>query len=159
MSAYESTSVSVEKSQSEIRRLLATHGCERFAFGEDNGTGRTWAIMEFAHAGLLVRIRVALKPPDEGEIARKARRSRTRSPSEVAFEANEQEARRIWRVIAWNLKARMVAVDEGVETFAQAFLPHLVNPDTNTTLYEQLAQTGKIELDPRHLPELMESTG
>jgi hypothetical protein len=38
----------------------------------------------------------------------------------------EQEARRIWRVMAWNLKARLISVEEGVETFAEAFLAHLV---------------------------------
>ena len=48
--------------------------------------------------------------------------------------------------MAWNLKARMVAVEEEVETFEQAFLPHLLNPQTGRTIYEQLAEDGHVEL-------------
>jgi predicted DNA-binding protein (UPF0278 family) len=49
-------------------------------------------------------------------------------------------------VIAWNLKARLVAVEEGVETFAEAFLAHIIDPTSNRTIYEQLADTGAVEL-------------
>jgi hypothetical protein len=59
---------------------------------------------------------------------------------------DEQEAKRIWRVMAWNLKARLVAVDEGVETFEEAFLAHLLDERTGRTIYEQLADDGRVEL-------------
>jgi hypothetical protein len=49
-------------------------------------------------------------------------------------------------VLAWNLKARMVAVEEGVESFEEAFLAHLVDPASGRTVYEQLAEEGRIEL-------------
>lgn len=154
MSAYATTTVAVERSQGEIRKLLAGYGCGNFAFGEEvDILGVRWAAVSFAHAGLAVRMRVPHKPGDEADIARKARRSRTKTLGEVAFEEGEQEARRIWRVIAWNLKARMVAVDEGVETFQEAFLAHLIDQRTGRTIYEQLSDDGRVEL-AAPLPQL-----
>ena len=94
----------------------------------------------------MVRMRVPHKPVDEKTIRSKVTRARSKTADDFRAELDEQEARRIWRVIAWNLKARLVAVEEGVETFAEAFLAHILDPRTNTTLYEQLADTGTIDL-------------
>ena len=56
-------------------------------------------------------------------------------------------------MIAWTLRARLVAVEEGVETFEQAFLPHIVNPATGRTIYSELADHGRVELADA-LPQL-----
>lgn len=144
--AYESTSVPVERSQAEIRQLLARHGAQRFGFGEEQVDGTRWGIVSFAAGGRAVRLRVPYKAVEEGEVQARARRSRTRTADEIRFEAGEQEARRIWRVIAHNLKARMIAVKEGVETFEEAFLAHLVDDRTGRTFYESLRDEGYIEL-------------
>ena len=54
----------------------------------------------------------------------------------------------------WNLKARLEAVEEDVETFEQAFLSHLVNPGTNLTVWEEITETGKITFSGlKQLPE------
>lgn len=156
--AYEGTTVAVEKSQSEVRRLLAEHGAQRFAFGEETDDGGVrWAVVTFQARALMVRIRVPHKPLDEAEVRRKYQRARSKTIDQIRFEAHEQEARRIWRVIAWGLKARMVAVEEGVETFEQAFLAHLLDPRTGQTIYEQLADTGSVDLG-RPLAGLLESS-
>jgi hypothetical protein len=91
-------------------------------------------------------MRVPLKLLDERQIQAKAQRARTRTIEDIRDEVYEQEEKRIWRVLAWNLKARMVAVDEGLETFEEAFLPHLLNPRTGRTLYDELAKEGRVEL-------------
>ena len=146
MTAYESTTVSVEKSQGEIRAMLAKHGAVSFAFGEEvDDVGVRWAAVTFKSMGLVVRIRVPHKPIDRGELARKIQRSRSKDARTIEFEMGEQEARRIWRVMAWNMKARLVAVDEHVETFAEAFLAHIVDPATNRTIYDHLSDTGSID--------------
>jgi hypothetical protein len=154
VSAYAETTVAVEKSQSEVRALLAKHGATSFAFGEEvDDDGVRWALVTFQARAMLVRIKVPHKAVDQAEVSRRARRARSKTHAEIAFEAHEQEARRIWRVIAWGLKARMVSVEEGVETFEQAFLPHLVNPGTGRTVYEDLSETGTVELPgPLALP-------
>ena len=76
----------------------------------------------------------------------KAQRAHTRTADEIRDQLYEQEEKRIWRVLAWNLKARMVAVEEGLETFEEAFLPHLLDPRSGRTIYEHLAEEGHVEL-------------
>lgn len=145
--AYETTSVSVEKSQSEIRRMLSSRAARQFAFGEEaNEFGARWAALTFRYGDYVVRMRVPYKTVDQHAAKGKARRAHSRNLDQILEEMTEQEARRIWRVIAWNLKARLVAVDEQVETFAEAFLAHIVNPATNQTVYEHLLRSGSIDL-------------
>lgn len=153
--SYESTSVPVERSQGAIRVLLAKFGAQRFAFGEEvDEDGRAWAALSFAHHGLAVRIKVPHKLPDEAGIAKKMQRARSKSAADLRFEMGEQEGKRIWRVMHWNLKARLEAVEEDVETFEQAFLSHLVNPGTNLTVWEEITETGKITFSGlKQLPE------
>jgi hypothetical protein len=145
--AYESTNVPVEKSQGQIRKLLSGQGASRLAFGEEReAAGRRWAAVTFVIGAHAVRLRVPLKPVDEREVRRKLMRARTKTQDEIRNTLYEHEEKRIWRVLAWNLKARMVAVQEGVETFEEAFLAHLLDPRTGTTIYEQLAQSGQVQL-------------
>lgn len=145
--AYETTTVPVEKSQGGIRSLLSKFGAQRFAFGEEvDDDGGAWAALTFAHHGLQVRIRVPHKKPDAEAVATKTRRARGKSYNVVYAEFAEQEAKRIWRVMHWNLKARLEAVEEEFETFEEAFLAHIIDPGTNETIYEQLRDTGTIKL-------------
>jgi|GEM_PF-5693712 len=140
---YEDTQVAVETSQGQIRALLSRYGADGFMFGEERGDGddRVARIAFRAH-GLQVQMRVVIAPPDPEAVAKKARRARTKTAEQILFEEREQEARRVWRVLHWTLKARMEAVAENVETFTQAFLPHLVDPDTGETVYDALERGG-----------------
>ena len=154
--AYETTTVPVEKSQGELRKLLAGHQASRFAFGEEtDSAGVAWAAVSFAHGSHAVRMRVPHKPVDPRAVSRKLMRARSKTKADIEHELVEQEARRIWRVMAWNLKARLVAVEEGVETFEEAFLAHLIDERTGQTIYEQLVQDGRVELAAPLMPALM----
>lgn len=141
--AYESTTVDVPKSQADIRKVLRSAGADRITFAEQITGPTKSAGVEFLHLGLLVRVVCPLAEPDGKAVAAKADRSRSKSRDEVFDEMVEQEARRIWRVLHWGLKARMESVAEGLETFEQAFLPHLVDPSTNRTLWDTVR--GSIE--------------
>jgi hypothetical protein len=156
--AYETTSVSIEKSQGDLRKLLTKHGAAQFAFGEERDGDTRMAAVSFRHRGYAVRLRVTLKAPSQSAIGSKYSRARTKTREQVVDELYEQEERRVWRVLAWNIKARMVAVEEGVETFEEAFLAHLVNPQTNQTIYDELALDGSVSL-PGTLLELPERAG
>lgn len=146
-SAYSSTTVPVERSQGEIRKLLVGHGCQRLAFGEErDDMGQRWAAVTFQAGAHGVRMRVPLKLVDERTVSAKYQRARSKTRDEIRDGLYEQEERRIWRVLAWNLKARLVAVEEGVETFEEAFLAHLLDPRTGRTIYEHLAEEGRVEL-------------
>jgi hypothetical protein len=152
--AYANTEVPVERSQGAIRKLLSDYRADQFGFGEENDPdGGRWAAVSFRAQGYVVRMRVPLKVVDERAVAAKHQRSRSKSREQIEHEAREQEARRIWRVMHWNIKARLEAVDEDVETLAEAFLAHLVNPATGRTVYDELSEYGTVEL-PSALPQL-----
>jgi hypothetical protein len=150
MPAYENTSVPVSRSQEGVRTLLQKHGASQFTFGEATVAGKVWVGVEFALNDRSVRMRVPLGKPDDDALASKARRSRTKTLGEIRAEANEQEARRVWRVLHWSLKARLEAVENGLETFEEAFLAHLVTED-GVTVYEALALTGRVDLGEARL--------
>lgn len=141
--AYESTDVSVSRSQEQIRGVLRKHGAARIAFGEgfedeghDGEVGH--AAVEFVHVDVLVRVYAPLRAPSKKVIDDKVHRSRSKDRATIFSEAIEQEAKRIWRVLHWTIKARMEAVAEGLETFEQAFLPHIVDPVSGQTLWERI---------------------
>jgi hypothetical protein len=134
--AYETTEVAVEKSQAEIRKLLYAHGARNFSFAETEVDGVSFAAVDFIHHDQRVRVRVPLKPPSSRLIEEKTRRSRTKTREQIVWEVVEQEAKRIWRVLFHGLKARLISVEEGVETFEEAFLAHLVDPVTGITMWE-----------------------
>jgi hypothetical protein len=147
LAAYATTTVPVERSQAEIRKLLQDYGATRLAFGEEREGNWRWAAVTFTTEAHGVRLRVPLTLVNEHDVRAKAVRAHIKTVEDIRDEMYKQEERRIWRVLAWNLKARMVAVQEGLESFEQAFLPHLINPRTNLTVYEELAHNGRIELD------------
>lgn len=153
--AYDTTTVAVERSQGDIRRLLTRHGAGSFEFGEaTDPDGRRWAAIGFKLGDRAVRMRVPHKPIDRHAVARKLQRARSKTAADITGELEEQEAKRIWRVLAWNLKARLEAVEEDVETFEEAFLAHLLDERTGETFYEQLVRTGSVELDAPLVPLL-----
>jgi hypothetical protein len=146
-SAYETTRVPVERSQAELRRLLARYNCQRLGFTEErDDDGQRWASVTFQIANNAIRMRVPLKLVSEHAVGSAFTRARTSTRDDIRDRLYEQEERRVWRVLAWNLKARLVAVDERLETFEEAFLAHIVDPRTNRTIYQQLAQDGRVEL-------------
>ncbi len=144
--AYETTTVSVEKSQGAIRSLLVGHGASEFGFGETAQAGTRFAAVSFVVGARAVRMKVPHKPISPRDLSTKYGRSRSRTREDIAREMEEQEAKRIWRVLHWNLKARMEAVQEGVETFEEAFLAHLLDERTGETVYETLVRHGSIDL-------------
>lgn len=151
--AYAHTTVSVARSQDQLRKLLQRYGASTFEFGEGVVDGQQMAAVAFVAHGYRVRIRVPLKPP-VAEAVRSAAKRRKAGPDDAHASLVEQEAKRIWRVLPWNVKARLEAVEEGVETFEEAFLAHLIDERSGRTIYEHLAQDGCVELGAPLRPEL-----
>jgi hypothetical protein len=67
----------------------------------------------------------------------------------------EKGCRRIWRVLALVIKAKLEAVDSGVVTFDEEFFAHFVLPDGVTIAERLLPELDKIlsGSTPRLLPE------
>lgn len=129
--AYETTTVTASKSQTEVLGLLRKFGAKQFSIGE----GEDWAGVEFIHANHLVRVRCPLRQPKPHDVQKHYTSSR-KSLEHSAAALKEREAMRVWRVLVWTIKARLVAVDEGLETFEQAFFSSLVDPTTGRTIWD-----------------------
>lgn len=150
MPAYATTDVPVGRSQEEIRGVLRAHDSDGFSFGEARKGDTRYATVGFEHGGYRVAMLVPIRVPGQREVDRIEQRAKKRRGWLIPEEWAE---RRVWRIIAWGLRARLVAVEEGVETFEEAFLPHIVNPATGRTIYCDLMDEGRVEL-PSALPAL-----
>lgn len=125
MSAYaEGTTVTPEKSQAEIAKLLLRYGANGFTYGWDNG----FAQVAFRAHERVVRFTVPLPDPGEQRF-RVTETGRARRDPESAYDA---EVRRRWRAMVLVIKAKLEAVDTGVTTFEDEFMAHIVLPDGRT---------------------------
>lgn len=123
----ETTSVPSEQSRMSIERVLTEHGADTVAAI----TGRGMAEIRFEMKGRLVIFRLAL--PDRGarEFTHTPSRGQRRT-GEAAREAYEQAVRQRWRALHLVIRARLEAIEAGIETFEEAFLAHVVLPSGET---------------------------
>jgi hypothetical protein len=115
--AYASkTSVPVDRSQGEIRKILTTYGASGFAYGEQG----TRAIIMFQMMDR--RIKFTLPLPNK--------------PSERATQASiktyDQLCRSKWRSLVLAIKAKLECVESGIATLEQEFLAHIMLPNGQT---------------------------
>lgn len=127
----ENTSVSVDRSLDELRRTVRRFGATHFAFMDEPGS----ASVAFQVDGRRVRFRLELPSPDDADFTRTPT-GRVRSAS-AASDEWEKACRQRWRSLAMVVKAKLVAIDDGISTFEQEFLAHLVLP-SGQTVFEQI---------------------
>jgi len=131
------TAVSPERSRNEIERLLARFGASQFGYLTDQAACKAHII--FVYRGLRIRISVGLPNGNDPERAKTAT-GRERSGNQIQLEL-DREVRRRWRSLTLLVKAKLVAVIDGVATFEEEFLPYILWGDGRTTA-EQLS--GKV---------------
>lgn len=135
----EKTKVSVEKTRAEIESILARYGASHF--GYMNGPDKS--VIEFRAQNR--RVRFILPLPDinsrEFKFMRRARQSYdTRRSDTGQHEAWEQACRQRWRALRIAIMAKLEAVQCGISQFEEEFLAYVVDPTTNRTVYECLAE-------------------
>jgi hypothetical protein len=142
----EGTAVSSEASRAEIDRLLMRYGASSFMFGYREGA----AMVGFEMRGK--RVKFVLPMPDrnakEFTTGRKAGNYKHVSNAvqlspEKAAAKYEQAARERWRALVLCIKAKLESVGSNIETFEEAFLPHIVMANGRTigeTLLPDLAR-------------------
>lgn len=118
------TEVSVAKSKQEIEQVLTKFGCERFAvFVEPSRAG-----IVFERSGLRFRVMLGLTTlADHRKNASGATMSAVQQQ-----QAFDKECRRRWRAMFLVIKAKLVAVEEGISTLEEEFLSSAVLPDGGT---------------------------
>ena len=122
------TTVSVEKSEAEIKRNLLRHGADQIGVMQ----GDEGAMVMFRMNGRTYRFALRLPMRDDKEYTHyvhgRSRRPVARS-EEAAERFWEQACRSHWRALNLVIKAKLEAVDAGIVTFEDEFMPHaMVNP-------------------------------
>jgi hypothetical protein len=119
------TAVPVERSRAAIEAELTKRGATAFGY---NWTG-TEAVVAFTLNGLLVRMRLAL--PDRADYQDYTAGNRRRVAGQ---KVHDDEVRRRWRALFLVVKAKLVAVDEGITSLEREFLADVVLPAGVTVL-------------------------
>ena len=127
----ETTTVPVEKSRAEIETMVHRYGASQFFSGYDKSA----AVIGFRCQDRTVKFILHMPDPTDKRFTEK-RDGRSTVPKKMtpdqSRQAYEQERRRLWRALALSIKAKLEAVESGIETFEQAFLAHVVLPNGET---------------------------
>ncbi len=122
------TSVPIERSQAEIQTTLRRYGASSFALGEEPDRG----FIAFVINNRKVRMTVPLPDSVEDKHWYASEASTRRRTPAQARAAMEQERRSRWRALLLVIKAKLEAIESGIETFDVAFMPYIVGPDGQT---------------------------
>jgi hypothetical protein len=108
--SYETTKVPIAQSQTEIRRMVMAHKGTGISFMSRPPREGFEALVTMGGEAYHIRVMAtAKKVPDQ-----------------------EQEVRRVWRVLHWHLKAMFDAADSEVIAIEDIILPYIVTPDGRT---------------------------
>jgi hypothetical protein len=127
------TEVSASRSMEEIRRVAMRFGADKFATFEGDGA----IAVAFTYNNLSVRLEIEVPDRDDDEFRFTPTGRRRRSDSEPLI-LWEKECRRRLRSLAAIVKAKFVAVEDGIRRFEEEFMPYVVTNDRKT-IAEHLA--------------------
>lgn len=147
------TKVSPEQTRGEIEKTLRRYGADGFSYGYEGDR----SIVAFRAHDRYVRFEVGQRPIEEFRLTPSGR---VRSAGDQR-RAREQEVRERWRGLLLVVKAKLESVETGIETFEEAFLPHIVLPDGGTVaqhLIPEIAKTYETGEMPSLLPGRRELT-
>ncbi len=159
MSKYaEKTTVSIDRSRTEIERILSRYGADAFMYGWDSKLDIPKEMMMFRMKEKQIKFTIPIPSSDSSEISRTpSGRQRTKIQRE---QAAIQTARQRWRALALVIKAKLESVESGISIFEEEFLAQIVLPNGQTVgdymlpQIEAVYQTGKM---PKLLPVGKES--
>ena len=149
--AFEKTEVPANKTKMEVRDLLVKYGVKQFGIIEEPCR----ALIGFTHRGRTVKIEVPL--PDKALRATSKSGSYLAAGTPAALQAHEQEERRLWRAVRAWIFAQLEAVQSGIVTYEDAFLPWTVLPNKQT--FREWAEPQiEREVSAGRMPHLLSGT-
>ena len=121
------TEVPVDRSKSEIERILVRYGADQFMYG----WGQDGAIVGFRLSSRMIRIKLPLPSRNDPqfETTETGRARTSRAAVEAAY---EQAVRQKWRALALVIKAKLEAIEAGISTLEDEFLANVLLPDGTT---------------------------
>lgn len=141
------TSVPIERSKAEIERTLARYGADQFMYGAKSGEAMVVLRMKNKN----IRYHLPL-PPISAFTTSNAGRRRTESS---AFQAMDQEHRRLWRCLCLGIKAKLELVASGIATFEDEFLAYIVLPGGATVSQHILPHLERAYEDGKVTPMML----
>lgn len=124
MTFAKETSVSVAKTEGEIKAVIRKYGATSFASFETSIA----AMIAFEMKGRRVVFKLPLPDRQSKEFTETPSGRWARSEKQ-ANEAWEQACRSRWRALHLCIKAKLESVEAGIEAFEDAFLAHIQMPD------------------------------
>jgi hypothetical protein len=112
------TSVPVDRSRSEIEKMLGKFGADQFGYGSTAEA----AMVQFRARGRMIRFTLPMPNP-----------AKFRLPSQ-----RDQAMRSAWRALVLSIKAKIVAVEANIVTFEEEFMSQTVMPDGLTVAQHAL---------------------
>lgn len=126
----EKTDVTVSKSRAELEDMLMRYGATSTAVF--NGPAEAAIAFEMEGRRILMRLGLPDASDEKFLFAVMGFRGKKRRSVADARKAWDQACRQKWRALVLAVKAKLVAVEEGVETLEEAFMAHVVMPDGQT---------------------------
>lgn len=121
------TEVSADRSRAEIEKTLVKYGATGFV----TGWAGNRALLEFIASGRRVRFTIPMPDPEDPDFTMTPITNQRRTKAQ-AKALHDTAVKRVWRVFLLLIKAKLDAVESGVESFDEAFLAHLVLPNGAT---------------------------
>ncbi len=131
------TTVSVDRSRTEIERILQRYGATSFVYGWEESK----AMIGFKAHKKAIRFLLPLPNPEEFERSRRG--ARTKQARERLC---EQAMRQKWRALTLAIKAKLEMVETGITSFEEEFLAHIVLPNGQTVAEWAVPQLSKIDV-------------
>lgn len=126
MTYAETTTVSSEKSRTEIERTLSRYGASSFMYGWNSDSAQ----IAFDMHGRRIRFRLPL--PNKADQAFTHTPTGKPRVAKSVEDAYEQSVRQRWRALALVIKAKLEAVEAGITEFDEEFLAHIQLPNGGT---------------------------
>lgn len=124
----QNTSVSVQRSQAEIHRVLERYGADNIGIAQSKAHAKVLVI--FNYDGLDLKIELDL-PDIQEDRFRLTETGKGRRP-ELIKKCWEQGCRQRWRRLMLSLTARLEEVEDGLLRPREAFLPWVLLPNGQT---------------------------
>lgn len=142
------TTVTIERSKSELKRVIYNNGASNYKYGETEDM----ATVMFSKEARIIRFVITFPPPSD--------RMFTHTPTgkprvkDAAHREYDQECRRRWRALILCIKAKFETVASGIASFEEEFLPYILLPNNQTVAKTILPQIAEV-YETRKMPKLV----
>jgi hypothetical protein len=138
MSYAVQTSVPIDRSQAEIKKILGKHQATGFAYGEQGN--RAIIMFEMGDRRIKFILPMPQKPSPHATAA--------------SVKTYDQLCRTRWRCLVLAIKAKLECVETGITTLEQEFMAHIVLPNGQTVGEAVLPQISQSYQDGKMPPLL-----